>query len=143
MSEPEHNSVDKRGFLSTPVICPHGHEKTTAYIPYSKATHFQKYGPQHKFYELLHLLRPTLADPDAYFPYVADDFAGFCYTGRLSFAYTNRGQQVEPPEGMVFVVFLTDNLKVTDWGWEYHDRDDPVRPLVSEGRLEEALWSRQ
>ena len=44
---------------------------------------------------------------------------------------------------MVFTVFLADSLKVTDWGWEYHQQDDVFRPLNCEGRLEEALWCKQ
>lgn len=92
MTDNQPEMQHKLGFLDTPIVCPRKHTRTTAWIPYSRALHFLKYGPAHKYYELLHLLRPTLTDPDAYYPYIADDFPGFCYTKALDYAYTNKGQ---------------------------------------------------
>ncbi len=132
----------KPGFLETPVVCPINGGKTTALIPISRAQHFQKYGPGHKFYELLGLVRETLLDPDAYFPYKDDDFTGYCFTRAAGYAVKNDGTRVDPPVGMVFAVFMSAGLKVTDWGWEHEDESERYRLKVHVNRLERAIWSR-
>jgi hypothetical protein len=131
------------GFLETPAVCPRTKGTVVALISYKKATDLQKYGPAYKYNEMLSLVRETLVDPHAIWAYNQDEFGGYCYTRPANYACTNRGTKAKRPEGMIFAVFVTDSMKVIEWGWEPHDRDDTDRPMIWEGRLEAKLWSKQ
>lgn len=130
----------KPGFFETPVVCPKTRQRTTAFIPRAKVEHYLKYGPGYRYYEILYLVRETLCDPHACFPYRRDEFPGYCYTREISYRYTNGGNQVPSLPCYIFAVFLTEKLVLGDFGWEVRDEVEQHKPLVSKGRLEEALW---
>lgn len=131
----------KPGYLSTPIIHPTTKATATAYVAWDKANHYLKYGPAHKFYELLYLVRETLIDDkNSCFPYNDDEFAGYLYTLHADYAMNNQGQRARPPLGKVFAVFLTGGLKVADWGWEVEDPQMPDRPAIHVERLEAPIW---
>lgn len=133
-------SGPKAGFYETPVFLPGTSGQRKAFISVQKANHFANFGPVHKYGELKSLVRETLVDPHRVYAYNAQEFDGYCYVRAAKHSCTNRGITVSPPTGMVFVVFVASSLKVMDWGWEYHSRDDALEPLISEGRLEKRLW---
>ena len=133
-------SRTRPGYHETPVKCPKSLIQTVAYIPKDTVTHFLKYGPSYKFYEIQHNVRETLADSDACYRYRKDEFPGFCYTRNIDYRYTNEGCRVPSEPGFVYVVFLTEKLILADFGFEHCDELERCKPLVAEFRLEEAIW---
>lgn len=130
------------GSLETPIINPRTNTRDTARIAREKVERFLKYGPAHKFYEAMYSVREALSDPDAIIAYNEDEWRGFCYARRTLHRFTNRGDRLTIEEGMVYVVFVTDTMKVVEWGLEFADRDDPRLPLDRRaGALGEVLWS--
>lgn len=131
------------GFLSTSAIDPRSGAVSAAYVPVRRATFLANFGPMHKFHELLTLVRDTLRTPDCCFPYLADELRGYGFTLRARYSVRNDGRRVRPPVGCVFVVFLTESMKVTDWGWEQEDGSRPGWARLREGRLGDPLWCKE
>lgn len=133
----------RAGYLETPAKSPWSPAgNVTAYLSLEKIQRFQKYGPGHKFHEV-RCVRASLSDPGAILRYNEDEWNGFCYTRLERTRYTNQGSQVPAEAGFVFLVFVTDNLRIIEWGFEPANRDDGELPMDDRGgSLGELIWRR-
>jgi len=134
----------KSGYLETPVRNPHAPTGTVAaYLSLEKVQRFLKYGPAHKFYEAQWCVRSTLCDPHAILRYNEDEWRGYCYARSEEMRYTNSGSRVPVEPGFVFLVFVTEEMRVIEWGFEYAKRDDRDLPMNDRGgSMREVLWRR-
>lgn len=116
---------------------------TKAYLSQDKIQRFMKYGPQYKAYEAAYCVRSALADPHAILRYTEDEWSGYCYARRSAVRYLNSGSEVPNRPDFVFVVFVTESMKIVEWGFEKADPDDPDLPLNDRGgAMREIVWSR-
>jgi hypothetical protein len=60
---------------------------------------------------------------------------GFAFCGRLPKAYDNDGKAIDPPNGMVYVVYADPDNYLFDWDWVKEDPHHPGHPLDSELRF--------
>jgi hypothetical protein len=134
----------KAGYFGTPAKDPKSPTgNVTALVSREKVERLLKYGPAHKFYESFYCVRETLSDPHAIFPYNEDEWTGYCYTRKVENRYTNAGSQVPVEDGFTFAVFVTDTMKVIEWGFEPAKRDHEDTLMNDrQGRLRDAIWRR-
>lgn len=55
-----------------------------------------------------------------------------CYCGQPERGYLEDGTEIPPPEGLVFLAFVTDENVVYNWRWEKADPHDPSLPRERE-----------
>jgi len=62
------------------------------------------------------------------------------YVGRPDRDFRNTTIETPPPPGMVFLVFVTpDTFTISDWRWEFSDKNGPDAP-EDLARCETILW---
>ena len=112
-----------------------------AWIPLHRARQLANWGPNYMFHELLTLVPETLSRPHAIFPFVADEFRGWCYSRRARMACTGGGRRIPAPAGRVFTVFVSTRMIVADWGWELASAGEPTLPVLQDGLLGDPTWT--
>lgn len=133
----------RAGYLETPARNPLALTGTvTACLSLEKVQRYLKYGPGHKFYEV-QCVRATLFDPHAILRYNEDEWRGYCYARSEEMRYTNSGSKVSVEPGFVFLVFVTEKMRVIEWGFEFASRDDCDLPMNDRGgSMREVIWRR-
>jgi hypothetical protein len=121
--------------LPLQAICPRTGERKTVRVPMVEVViPIHKNGPQCGFFELLGDATPDLAGssvaecllkPGAILGGVREhQSGGFCYCTLVSQRWTNGGNKVPPPPGMVFTVFVNPRDWVYHWRWNPADPRD-------------------
>jgi hypothetical protein len=64
--------------------------------------------------------------------------AGLCYAGLPEVKYLEVDRRVPPPRGMTFAIFMRDDLRIFEWGWEKTDQNG--YPVDAENRFGERIW---
>jgi hypothetical protein len=89
-------------------------------------------GKGHVF-EMAYIMPKVLTGPKAIFEGLCRDedepkydysIGCLCYVGKPSIAFRSNGQQVEPWQGQVYLVFVTNENVVYNWRWEKADGND-------------------
>jgi len=62
-----------------------------------------------------------------------------CYCGLPTCAFNASGKEVNPPAGMVFLVFVNDEMVVYNWRWDKADADTPRYPHNYKDRFRERV----
>ncbi len=62
-----------------------------------------------------------------------------CYCGTPPCAYDERGDEVNPPPGQVYLVFVNDEEVVYNWRWDRADPDNGRLPVDHATRFRERL----
>jgi hypothetical protein len=122
--------------------CPLTGEMLRARIGRARALQVAEDGPPYRALELQHLVPEALEGPDVICSYVADEWSGWCFTLKAAYRMRNDGRRGAAPEGEVFVVFVTEGLLITDWGWELADKRDPALPVLHDARIGPAVYRR-
>ncbi len=92
----------------------------------------------------LHLVKEVVTTPLAVFKdWKRPEFEdGLCYCGKPKSDYLGFGKQVPAPKNMVFLVFVTQSGKISDWRWEKECSETPNVPEDFENRFGEMIWPR-
>lgn len=93
----------------------------------------------------LKLMEEVLSNPIAIFqdwkrPEHED---GLCYVGRPEIDYRAIDITVPAPPGMVFMIFVKESGKITDWRWEPADSENPDLPEKWQERFGKQIWPKK
>jgi hypothetical protein len=129
----------KKGYLTCPGLDPSGCRKCVFKIALARVEHLNRVGPTHKFYELISAAK-LLEEPMAIFEGLRREGLehGLCYVGTPR-CY-REGAEHPPHPGMVFLVFVTKDMMIFEWGWEKEDQGKPGFPQSSRTRFDKCLW---
>lgn len=96
--------------------------------------------------EASRLVEYVLQHPTAIFEGIRRDVddprygAGWrCYCGTPPCAYDDRGDEINPPPGRVYLVFVNDEEVVYNWRWDRADSENARLPYDHENRFRERL----
>lgn len=129
------------GYLEIPIKSPSGDGEVIAYLSHEKAQHYLKKAPPHKYYELLDLVPPTLREPSSINAYDSGEWQGYCYARPFEYRCTNLpGGRSPIDRAWIFVVILTTDFVIIEWGWE---KSSGIAPALTAGRLGDRLWDRE
>lgn len=139
------SSAAKRGYVETPTLNPHTGAPVNARIAQDKLLGFAYRGPSYKFHQGLQSVRAVLADPEFVLEYKEEDWTGYCYARRLAEVPDRNGRNQPCEEGFTFLVFVTKDFKVIEWGLEPCDRwQRPGMPAnVRNGEMGVVLWPKK
>ncbi len=100
-----------------------------------------------KYYDAI-LLEDVLKSPSSIFSGLKRSglaSEGYCYCSKPPTRYLENAVQVASPPGMVFAVYIFDNLQkdslaVVDWDWRREDKNAPGHPEYWQHVYEERTW---
>ena len=101
--------------------------------------HLLDAGPKSRFYELFSVAE-TLANPSVVFQGLERDGKedALCYVG-LPRQYGD-GWEAPPRPGSVFLVCMTSDRVIFEWGWEKADELDNSYPTDRKRRFTTEIW---
>jgi len=129
----------KKGFLTVLGLGPSGLSQCEFKVPLKQVRHLETHGPTHKFYELVSAC-DVLKNPMAVFEGLRRDGQekGLCYIGRPR-RYGD-GVEYPPHPNMVFIVCVTEENTIFEWGWEREDTARTGLPVNSKQRFGKIKW---
>lgn len=131
--------TQKKGFLTVLGFDPAGSVPCEFKVALKQVQHLQTLGPTHKFYELISACE-VLKSPLAVFEGLQRDGQekGLCYIGKPR--CHGDGVQYPPHPNMVFLVCVTGEKTIFEWGWEREDSARPGLPVNSKQRFGKIKW---
>jgi len=92
-------------------------------------------------YKALHCVKEVLKSPGVIFERLNREGQeeALCYAGLASCRYSRNGNQLSPPPGMTFAVYIRKDDVVFRWDWEQADQN-LVYPLGFRERFGPQLW---
>ena len=129
----------KKGFYAVKGLDPSGSGECEFKIAAKQVEHLESHGPAHKYYALISACE-VLMQPLAIFEGLQRDGQekGLCYVGRPK----RHGHDWSSPgyKNMVFLVCITKEMTVFEWGWEKEDGKNPGLPVDAKRRFGKAKW---
>jgi hypothetical protein len=120
--------------------CPESGQKCEFKISTEKINWRHKCGPDDKFYNLQNLPF-AVNSPNAIFKGLKREGheTSYCYVARPARRFVSETTSVPLEDGLVFVVFITSNLEIYDWRFEWAC-DDGKLPENHETRFTTLIW---
>jgi hypothetical protein len=129
----------KKGFYTVKGLDPSGTSECEFKVAAKQVQHLEAHGPAHRYYELISAYE-VLKNPLIVFEGLQrhGQEKGLCYVGRPK----RYGHDWSAPghKNMVFLVCLTKEMTIFEWGWEKEDRENPGVPVDVERRFRKAKW---
>ena len=129
----------KKGFYTVKGLDLSGSREYEFKVAIKQVAHLETHGPTPKFYELISAYE-VLKSPLVIFEGLQrhGQEKGLCYVG----CPERHGDGWKAPghKNMEFLVCLTKEMTIFEWGWEKEDREKPGVPVVTKQRFGKAKW---
>ena len=131
----------KKGFYTVEGLAPSGSGVCEFKVSKKKLEHLETHGPTHRFYEMISACE-VLKNPQSIFEDLRRDGQekGLCYVGRPQ--RHGDGWVAPGHKNMVFLVCLTNEMTIFEWGWEKEDGEKPSFPKNTKLRFGKVKWKR-
>jgi len=129
----------KKGFYTVEGLAPSGSGVCEFKVAIKQVAHLETHGPTHRFYEIMSAYE-VLKNPQVIFEDLRRDGQenGLCYGGRPQ--RHGDGWAAPGHKNMVFLVCLTKEMTIFEWGWEKEDGRKPGFPTNSKLRFGKVKW---
>lgn len=132
-----------------PARCPISGLEKTVFITASDLRYIMAHAPKQKLFQLIGRVEgelcgcvyETLISPSAVFSGIREfQEGGRCYVRTVAWDFDDKGNMVDAPRRMVFLVFVNPMAHVFDWRWEPAHPVDVELPVDYQTRFGKCIW---